>query len=78
MNNPALNEDINTVTGKPHGDTPYADYSVYLWLRKQIRTRLHQTGPDPGGAAIDAHLGVVRENGVLRLEPDLATKPSSR
>ena len=78
VNNPAFNEDINTVTGKPHGNTPYADYSVYLWLRKQIRSRLNQTGPDPVGTAIDAHLGVVRENGVLRLEPELVTPPSAR
>lgn len=67
--NPAFNEDINTVTGQPHGNTPYADYSVYTWLRKEIRNRLKQTGPDPVGAAIDAQLGVVREDGMLRLEP---------
>src|SRR6185295_5991865 len=46
VDNPAFNEDINTVTGKPHGNTPYADYSVYAWLRPEIRRRLHQTGPD--------------------------------
>jgi hypothetical protein len=68
-NHPAFNEDINTVTGKPHGNTPYADYSVYIWLRNEIRRRLDQTGPDPVGTAIDAQLGVLRENGVLRLEP---------
>lgn len=72
--NPAFNEDINTVTGKPHGNTPYADYSVYTWLRRGIRSRLHQAGPDPVGAAIDAHFGVIRENGVLRLEPARATR----
>jgi hypothetical protein len=71
--NPAFNEDINTVTGKPHGNTPYADYSVYTWLRKEIRRRLNQTGPDTVEASIDAQLGVVRENGVLKLEPDRAT-----
>jgi hypothetical protein len=75
--NPAFNEDINTVTGKPHGNTPYADYSVYTWLRKEIRRRLNQTGPDTVEASIDAQLGVVRENGVLRLEPDRATPRSS-
>ena len=77
-NNPAFNEDINTVTGQPHGNTPYADYSVYIWLRREIRRRLNHTGPDPVGAAIDAHLGVVRENGVLRLEPEKAAKASNR
>jgi hypothetical protein len=70
---PAFNEDINTVTGKPHGNTPYADYSGYAWLRKEIRRRLGQTGPDPVGVAIDAQLGVVREKGMLRLEPERAT-----
>ncbi len=77
-NNPAFNEDINTVTGKPHGNTPYADYSVYTWLRHEIRSRLQQTGPDPVGAAIDAQLGVVRENGVLKLEPRGTEKVESR
>ena len=77
-NNPAFNEDINTVTGKPHGNTPYADYSVYTWLRTEIRGRLKLTGPDPVGAAIDAQLGVVRENGVLRLEPNGIAKTPGR
>lgn len=72
--NPAFHEDINTVTGKPHGNTPYADYSVYTWLRQEIRGRLKQIGTDPVGAAIDAQLGVVRERGVLRLEPARAAK----
>ena len=73
-NSPAFNEDINTVTGKPHGNTPYADYSVYTWLRKEIRGSLKQASPDPVGTAIDAHLRVVREKGVLRLEPIGAVK----
>ena len=77
-NHPAFNEDINTVTGKPHGNTPYADYSVYIWLRNEIRNRLKQTGPDAVGMAIDAHLGVIRENGNLRLEPAKATRSSTR
>lgn len=68
VSHPAFNEDINTVTGKPHGNTPYADYLVYTWLRREIRSRLQQTGPDPVGAAIDARLGVVRVDGVLRLQ----------
>ena len=70
MKSPAFNEDIDTATGKAHGNTPYADYSVYTWLRRQIRARLHQTGPDAVGIAIDHHLGVVRENEILRLEPN--------
>ena len=64
--------------GKPHGNTPYADYSVYTWLRKEIRGRLKQAGPDPVGAAIDAHLRVVCEDGVLRLEPSKVAKPPGR
>lgn len=70
----AFSEDINTGTGKPHGSTPYADYSVYIWLRKEIRRRLRQTARDPADAAIDMYLGVVREKGMLRLEPDMAAK----
>jgi hypothetical protein len=65
---PAFNEDISTVNGQPHGNTPYADYSVYIWLRAQTRKRLGHTDPDPVGIAIDEHLGVVRDNGTLRLE----------
>lgn len=75
---PAFNEDINTVTGQPHGNTPYADYSVYTWLRKEIRGRLNHSGPDPVGVAIDRHLGVVREDGVLRLEPGSTAKSRGR
>lgn len=71
---PAFNESISTVTGKPYGHINYSWNSGYWWLRKQSRQRLGQTGPDPVGVAIDAHLGVVRENGVLRLEPDKAAK----
>jgi hypothetical protein len=69
---PAFNEDIETVTGKPHGHILYSWNSGYWWLRNEIRRRLGQTGPDPVGAAIDAKLGVVRENGALRLEPGKA------
>ena len=71
---PAFNEDVNTVNGTPHGNSPYADYSGYLWLRSEIRRRLGQKGPDPVGSAIDAHLKVVRDKGALRLEPSLATE----
>ena len=65
--NPAFNEDIDTVTGKPHGNILYSWNSGFWWLRKEIRRRLGHTGPDPVGLAIDAKLGVVRENGMLRL-----------
>lgn len=68
-NHPSFNEDIHTVTGKPHGNTPYADYSVYPWLRRQIRQRLNQTGPDPVAAAIDRQLGVVRVGDQLVVQP---------
>jgi hypothetical protein len=65
---PAFNESISTVTGQPHGHILYSWNSGYWWLRKETRRRLGQTGPDPVDAAIDARLGVVRENGVLRLK----------
>jgi hypothetical protein len=78
VKSPAFNEDINTVTGQPHGNTPYADYSAYTWLRKAIRGRLNQGGPDPVGLAIDRQLGVVRENGVLRLDPERAARAPDR
>ena len=75
---PAFNESISTVTGKPHGHILYSWNSGYWWLRKEIRRRLGQTGPDPVEAAIDARLGVVREKGVLRLDPDEAASPALR
>lgn len=71
--NPAFNEDINTVTGKPHGHILYSWNSGFWWLRKEIRRRLGQNGPDPVDAAIDAQLGVVRESGVLKLRDSTAT-----
>jgi len=67
--NPAFNESISTVNGQPHGHILYSWNSGYWWLRKEIRRRLGQTGPDPVAAAIDVKLGVVRENGMLRLDP---------
>lgn len=66
--NPAFNEDIDTVTGKPHGNILYAWNSGFWWLRAQTRKRLGHTDPDPVGIAIDEHLGVVHDNGTLRLE----------
>jgi len=44
----------------------------FWWLRKEIRRRLGQNGPDPVGAAVDAQLGVVRESGVLKLQDSTA------
>jgi Tol biopolymer transport system component len=72
---PAFNESISTVDGHPHGHILYSWNSGYWWLRHQIRQRLGQTGPDPVGAAIDARLGVVRENGALALAPQFAAPP---
>jgi hypothetical protein len=71
---PAFNESISTLTGNPHGHVLYSWNSGYWWLRKETRRRLNQTGADAVGATIDARLGVVRENGVLRLEPDKARR----
>ncbi len=68
-----FNEDI-TVTGEPHGHILYSWNSGYVWLRSEIRRRLGQTTPDPVGAAIDDYLGVVRANGMLRLEPGSSKK----
>ncbi len=53
----AFNESISTVTGQPHGHSLYSWNSGYWWLRKGVRCRLGQTGPDPVGAAMDARLG---------------------
>jgi len=66
---PAFNESISTVDGHPHGHILYSWNSGYRWLRGEIRKRLGRTGPDPVDAAIDRSLGVVREDGALRLEP---------
>lgn len=66
---PAFNESISTVDGHPHGHILYSWNSGFWWLRKEIRRRLGQTGPDPVGTAIDRRLGVVRESGALRLDP---------
>lgn len=66
---PAFNESISTVDGHPHGHILYSWNSGYWWLRREIRRRLGQTGPDPVDAAIDRRFGVVRENGALVLDP---------
>jgi hypothetical protein len=75
---PAFNESISTVDGHPHGHILYSWNSGYWWLRSEVRKRLGQAGPDPVGSAIDARLGVVHENGVLRLDLDRAAKGASR
>ncbi len=72
---PAFNESISTVNGKPHGHVLYSWNSGYWWLRREIRKRLGQTGPDPVDAAIDRRFGVVREKGALRLEPERRAGP---
>jgi hypothetical protein len=67
---PAFNESISTVDGHPHGHILYSWNSGYSWLRREIRRRLGQSGEDPVGQGIDARLGVRREGGFLRLDPD--------
>jgi Tol biopolymer transport system component len=74
---PAFNESISTVDGHAHGHVLYSWNSGYWWLRREVRKRLGQTGPDPVGAAIDARLGVVREHGALRLQPATAASNSN-
>ncbi|HAB15197.1 MAG TPA: hypothetical protein PLX89_17305 [Verrucomicrobiota bacterium] len=64
---PAFNESISTVDGHPHGHILYSWNSGFWWLRREIRQRLGQSGEDPVGRAVDARLGVTRENGLLRL-----------
>lgn len=61
---------ISTVDGHPHGHILYSWNSGYWWLRKEIRRRLGQTGDDPVDRAVDQRLGVTRERGCLRLDPD--------
>lgn len=69
---PAFNESISTVNGQPHGHVLYSWNSGFWWLRNQIRGHLGQTGPDPVGEAVNAKLGVIREEAGLRLEPETA------
>ena len=63
---PAFNESISTLDGHPHGHVLYSWNSGYWWLRREIRKRLGQVGPDPVDAAIDRQFRVVREGGFLR------------
>jgi hypothetical protein len=67
---PAFNESISTVNGRPHGHILYSWNSGYWWLRKELRRRLGLTGRDPVEEAMNARLGVMREQaGTLRLDP---------
>lgn len=70
---PAFNESISTVNGRPHGHILYSWNSGYWWLRKEVRRRLGQTSEDPVERAVDARLGVVRDGGFLRLDPEVPT-----
>jgi TolB protein len=70
---PAFNESISTVDGHPHGHILYSWNSGYWWLRREIRKRLGQSGPDLVDVAIDRQLGVVRKDGSLQLEPETKT-----
>lgn len=67
---PAFNESISTVNGHPHGHILYSWNSGYWWLRKEIRQRLGQSGPDPVDEAIDRRFGVIHDAGFLRVDPD--------
>jgi len=71
---PGFNESISTVTGKPHGHVLYSWNSGYWWLRREIRKRLGQTGPDPVDVAIDQRFGIVRDQGNLRLDPGKSSR----
>jgi hypothetical protein len=75
---PAFHESISTVDGHPHGHHLYSWNSGYWWLRARVRERMGMTGPDPLAAALDEKLGVVRKDGMLHLEPEMATlRPKS-
>ena len=67
---PAFNESISTVEGHPHGHILYSRNSGYWWLRKEIRRQMGEADEDPVEQAINRHLDVVRNAGVLRLAPD--------
>ncbi len=70
---PAFNEDINTVTGQPHGHILYSWNSGYSWLRKMFRQRMNRTGDDPVDIAINRKLNIVRDRAkMLRLNSEEA------
>ncbi len=58
---PAFNEDINTVTGQPHGHILYSWNSGYSWLRKMFLERMKRTGADPVEIIINRKLHIVRD-----------------
>ncbi len=66
---PGFNESISTVDGKPHGHVLYSWKSGDRWLRREVRRRLGQRGPDPVGVAVDRRIGVVREGRHLNVVP---------
>ena len=69
---PAFNEDINTVTGQPHGHILYSWNSGYAWLRKMIRQQMNRTGDDPVDTAINRKLNIVRDRArMLRLSGEV-------
>jgi len=70
---PAFHESISTVDGHPHGHHLYSWNSGFWWLRREVRARLAMDGPDPLAAALDEKLGIVKENGLLVLDPGHAT-----
>ena len=70
---PAFHESISTVTGKPHGHHLYSWNSGYWWLRREVRKQLGIFGPDPVDERMDMGLGVIHENGYLKLDPSAAT-----
>ncbi len=59
---PAFNEDINTITGQPHGHILYSWNSGYAWLRKMFRQRLQRTSDDPVDTALNRKLGIIRDS----------------
>jgi hypothetical protein len=70
---PAFHESISTVNGAPHGHHLYSWNSGFWWLRREVRRRLGQTGPDALEARLDQALGVLRREGYLALDPAAAT-----
>lgn len=75
---PAFNESISTVDGHPHGHVLYSWNSGYWWLRRELRRRRGETGPDPVDRVIDARLGVTRRNGVLEFETPSPAEEEAR
>ncbi len=72
---PAFNESISTVDGHPHGHVLYSWNSGYWWLRREIRKRQGEFGPDPVDQVIDRRLGVVPGEGGVRLDTAALAPP---